>query len=631
MIRHYSRIEDSIREACIPDPTLDLDEWAEKRFQIENIGQFKMSRVPYLRKILKLLSWTSPCQEIFIIKGVQLAFTTTLDIVNQAAIDYFPRHVLNIFGSDDMALDWVKLRLEPALDENKFLQGKIRDPREKSGTSTKKLKKFKGGAIKSVGGVSGKNFRAYDAAIVNIDDADALPHDVGGSKNKAGEGNPFKLAKDRTNGQLGRFKFFVQGSPKSEQSSLIWSAFQDTDQQYYEIPCPFCNHTQVILFSNIIYERTEDYKLDSEPFLQCEACKGKIFESWKYDMMNSDLAEWKATAESSHSLKHGFHISSAYSLLGYTWVNMVNDWLDACRDAARGRIKQKITFRNTKEAIPWIEQNSLKKITHSALYKSREPWKNVPEDAVILTLGADIQKTRIEATICGHSPSEQRYFIEHVIIGGDTIIKYGKEGSPFNDLEELLLKTYTNTAGSEQPILYSCIDMGYRPSIVGDFVKKMSEKGVPVCGTIGTAHGKKKKMFVCGLIKNDTGVEMREINVDEGKDLTYNQVLMMTSHDENVEKMLHWPKKPCFTEEYYRQFCSEYPVEKIVAGELKQSWEKSYTRNEPWDCANYSLAAMAIYGINGIDWNSFKEWNKHGCSFSSHSSKKQIISGGITV
>jgi phage terminase large subunit GpA-like protein len=629
MINHKPRFTKAFRDGLKPDPTLSLDQWAEDRFQIPEIGRFDMTRVPYLKKILYLLSWVHPCQEVFIIKGVQLAFTTALDIINQASIDYFPKHVLNIFGADDMALDWVKLRLETALEINPYLRGKVRDPREKSGTSTKKLKLFKGGAIKSVGGVSGKNFRAYDAAVVNIDDADSLEHDIGGSKKKAGEGNPFKLAKDRTNGQLGRFKFFVQGSPKSESSSLLWSAFQDTDQQYYFVPCPFCNHLQVIDFTNIIYERTDDYKLDSEPYLKCEKCEREIYESWKYDMLNSDLADWKATGKSSHILKHGFHISSAYSLLGYSWTNMTIDWLDACRDASRGRIKQKITFTNTKRAVPWVEQGGERKIQHSAMYKMREPWKNVPEDAVILTMGVDIQKTRIEATIVGNSPNEHRYFIDHLILGGDTIIKHGKEGSVFNELEELVTSKYTNYAGSEQPIMYTCVDCGYRPSIVGDFVRKMQEKGLPVEGIIGSAHGKKKKMFVGPRQKNEYGVEIREINQDEGKEQTYIQLLMMTSNDKNTDKMLHFPRKNCFSEEFFRQFCSEYPVEELVGDELKQIWKKMYTRNEPWDTTNYALAAISIYGINGIDWNSFRNWNKNGCRTASNTSSLTVISEGV--
>jgi phage terminase large subunit GpA-like protein len=605
-----------------PTPTLTHADWAQKYYILPpgaaTPGLINMTLTPYLVEPLINFSWSSPIREECWMKGIQIAATTLYDIVCCGVVDFCPCPMIFYFGSDSMAIEYSKIRLESYFEHNPKLVGKVSDGYDKKGKSTHGLKIFQGGSIKLVGGISEKVYRSYSAAIVLLDDIDAFPRDIGGTEKRKGQGSPIDLAKTRTNARQGKYKIGVSGSPTDTETSLIYEEFQKTDQRYYYVPCPFCGTLQVIDFWRIKFKKNAQDELITKPELECISCNKLIPENKKYEIMQlKNGAKWIATKETNNPLVAGRHLSSAYSLIGYDWSDMAKEFIIASRQQKRGNSRPLRTFYNTKLGIPWDNYREQNVINHSDLHKRREEWRSVPEAGVIITAGVDIQAQRIEILVAAHGQKADVYCLEHKVIGGNTLIAYGLDGSPFNELEEYLCKTFINSWGRKQPIMHTCIDMGFRSIIVSPFLFQMTKNGVEITGIFGSSSKTKKKSFVGDPITNKYGVLQRELNVDEGKTL---------NHFRLQDGLIHFNKHPSFTEEFFRQLTIERFDEK------EQRWTcADHARNEATDMLNYLTAAFEIYSNGGnIDWEDFKAWNKNGCQLLD-SSTFQIISDGVAV
>jgi phage terminase large subunit GpA-like protein len=621
-----TELREAFFEGLHPDPDLTFTEWAEKYFHLppgsDLKGLIKFDLTPYIPPVLDALSWASHYRTIVFIAGTQVGKSIILDIVIQATIDMFPVPVLVVFGSDDMAVNHVKIRIEPGLENNPRLIGKVKDSIDKKGKSTRKLKVFDGGTVKFAGGVSGKSFRDYSAAIAMVDDLDALPRDVGGTAKKTGEGSPTKLIKNRTDARGGRYKIFFSGTTTDKETSLIWSEFERTDKNFLEIDCPECGESQPLDFFQIKFDYNKDYELTSEPEFECRACQQRINESEKLELMQK--GRFKPTAKAIADDVIGFHLGSQYSNLGFTWSDMAQEWLDAVKEKKRGNILPMVHFYNTRLGLPW-DDDPAEVIDHHWLLKYRCDYTVTPKEAVIITAGIDVQGNRMEITVVGNTEDEKRYLLEHKIIGGDPWIPYGNANSPWNELEKYITETrFDNEYKGNQPILASCLDIGYCSLNASPFLSAMHEKGVEIYGVIG--QGGSAKNFISPENANKYGVKFRPLNVDVGKFLTHNQ-LKMTSTD---DRMIFFNHHPTFTENFFRQMTIESIKEKIVNGVKVKYWHvPEHKSNEVTDTVNYALAAIRIYGEGvNLDWEDHRQWNENGCPDETGSQGIEIIAKG---
>lgn len=615
------QISQKLIEGLTPDPTITYFDWAKDHYHLPPgsayPGRINFALTPYLIEPLINFSWTSPVREEYWMKGIQIAASTLLDIVICGLVACFPCPLIMYHGSDAMALEYVKIRLEPLFESIPSLRGKIVDGYDR-GKSTHGLKIFPGGTLKFTGGITEKAYRSFSAGIVLMDDVDSFPRDIGATERTKGQGNPIDLSRSRTNARQGKYKMGVSGSPTDTETSLIYEKFQQTDQRYYHVPCPSCGTLQPIDFWRIRFEKNAQDELISEPAMECIHCNKLIPESKKFEIMQPENgARWIPTKETKDKRVVGRHLSSAYSLIGYDWVAMVKEFIHASRQQKRGNSRPLRTFYNTKLGIPWANEITQKTIKHTELYNNRENWERVPENGIIITAGVDIQAQRIEVLVVAHGEKANAYCLEYKVIGGNTLIGYGLDGSPFNELETYLQKTFTNFWGHEQPIMHTCIDMGFRSIIVSPFLVEMAETDLEITGVFGSSVKSKKKSFVGDSIANKYGISQREINVDEGKTLNHHRLL---------NGLIHFNKHPSFTDDFFRQLTVERWSEK------DQRWTcADHARNEATDMLNYATAAMDIYSNSGnIDWDDFKKWNREGCPVYG-SGNISVISEGVKI
>jgi phage terminase large subunit GpA-like protein len=605
-----------------------MDEWASINFNLpassKMQGLIDLSYTPHLPQILSDLSPQSPIREVYFCCGTQVAKSTANLIMIAYRIDCRLRGpILAMHAVKDMAVAWAKDELAETIAANKY----ISDVLEKVGKKNDPylFKKWPGGSLITRGGASGTSYAKISASVLLIDDADRFKMNIGGTsgkKSKVGEGNPLKLLSDRVSGRFGDYKMFVNSSPKAEGESIIWPAFKKTDQNHFFVFCPRCNHPQIWEFENLVMPHNQ-YLLTEEPYIICQNtdCNHRIYERNKYKALQN--AEYRPTSEGIDKLARGYRISSLYSLLGYPLTQYANDWLSACKIFdEEGDESEKIRHRNSKQARPWKKRIG-KTVKHSALYMTRIKINPIPENCVVLSTGIDVQDDRLEAQVLGFG-EHHTYFIDHVKFAGDPKIKLDQDGSPWNLLETFLLeKTYENTWGKEQPILYVALDFGYLKDFAKDFLVR--SECLPIqdrFGVFGKAVTKKTINFIQSPTVDLDGFETWGLGVNIKKKALYNLFELHLNGKGNM----FFSDRPCFSEKWFKQLTIEREND-------KGTFEKphGHSRNEALDCCVYSHAAyeLAIGKSAGLDWDDFKKWNKNGCPITK-SQGSRMISEGIS-
>ena len=107
--------------AMLVPPHLDADEWADAEYFLpegtsSEYGQWRTSRFPFLREILKILSPASPTREITVIKGSQLGFTEVAKILMCYTIAHAPQPMLYIQKGITDVEDFSKMKLQPTIE-----------------------------------------------------------------------------------------------------------------------------------------------------------------------------------------------------------------------------------------------------------------------------------------------------------------------------------------------------------------------------------------------------------------------------------------------------------------------------------------------------------------------------------
>jgi phage terminase large subunit GpA-like protein len=593
-------------------------------------GLIDLSYSPHTIQILDDLSPQSPVKVVYFCCGTQLSKSTINLILIAYRIDCRLRGpILAMHAVKDMAISWAKDELAETIIANEYISKILQNV--KKGDDAYLFKKWPGGSLITRGGASGTAFAKISAALLLPDDLDRFAMNIGatttGKNKKIGEGSPLELLFDRVTGRFGDYKIFANSSPRAEGESLIWPALQTTDQNHFFVKCPKCGLMQCWEFENLVFPH-ENYTLTEEPYILCQNtdCGHRVYERHKYKVLQN--WEYRPLSKSIDPLVRGYRVSSLYSMLGYTFTQYAQDWLSACKTYdEEGDESKKIRHRNTKQARPW-KRKAGKTVNHSALYRTMENLNPLPENCVILSAGCDLQKNpgRIELQVNGFGEND-RYIIDHVIFGGDPEIKFGLEGSPWNDLAEFLInKRYENSFGQQQPIYCAAIDIGWAKDFAKDFIQRFEPLHFQqIFGVFGKEVTKAAINFIgANSTKDVDGFESWGVYTNIKRVSLRN---LLKKHIENkkmgVESNFHFGNKPCFTEQFFKQMTIRVMDEKGIMVK-----PHDHARDEAESCAIYSDAGFLLSFRefeNGPDWEDFKEWNKKKLLIDNSERKAGII------
>ena len=550
-----------------PPPELLLSEWSDRYRKLSpessaEAGQWNTSRAEYQREIMDTFNDPN-IERIVVMTSSQVGKTEIILNAIGYYIDQDASPILIVQPTLQMGQAFSKDRLSAMIRDSEKLRGSVKDARSRDANNTTMHKKFAGGHLTIVGSNSASGLASRPIRILLMDEVDRYELSAGS------EGSPIALAVARTKTFWNR-KIFMCSTPTIKGLSAIESAFEESDKRYYYVPCPECEHKQVLKWKNVVWE--ED-KTETAAYA-CEECGSVIEESKKQWMLKH--GEWRKTNESNNTA--GFHISELYSVWS-TWSQMATNFLEAKKNPETLK-----TFINTALGESWEEQGDT--VEYDTLLQRRLSYDktNVPEDVLVITAGIDCQRDRLECQTVGFGKNYEAWVIDYKIFWGDP-----NAFQVWQDLDIYLKKRYKTETNRIIPISCACLDSGgHHTNQVYAFtkprqarrifaIKGLSQAGKPIANR-PTFVGKNKAVLY--------GV---------GTDTAKEAIFARLSTDPE-STTLHFPND--VDEEYFKQLTAEKRVTKWIRGKKSLVWKQIRPRNEALDTLVYNFAAIYILNPN---------------------------------
>ena len=254
-------------EALAPVPELTVWEWADQRRVLPKettaeYGPWRTDRVPLMREIMAALSPSDPTQEVILAKGTQLAGTEVGNNFLGFVIDAAPGPAMLVLPTSNTAKRSGKTRIDKMIEATPSLREKVAEKRSRDASNTASLKEFDGGLLIIAGANSAAELASSPVRYLFLDELDSFPDSLGG------EGSPEKLAEKRTDTFV-RKKIFKNSSVKGARNrSKIMKNFRRSDQRRAYVPCPHCDHRQVLVWEQMRWETRKAHDL------RCTECGG---------------------------------------------------------------------------------------------------------------------------------------------------------------------------------------------------------------------------------------------------------------------------------------------------------------------------------------------------------------------
>ena len=553
---------ESYAQALAPEPDLTVSAWADKHRILDQAsssepGMWRTKRTPFLKEIMDCLSATSKEDVIVFQKGAQIGATEAGLNWLLYVIHHAPSSFLYVLPTAETAKRVSKQRLAPAIELIPEVSSRVSVPRARDSGNTISQKDFKGGTLILSGSNSGVGLRSIPARNLFLDEVDAYPSDVDQ------EGSPITLAMRRTATFKRNRKIFITSTPTLKGLSIIEDYYSQSDQRRYFVPCPDCDHYQVIEWKSIVWK-------DNDPttaHMVCEECGVIIPETKKTQLL--ERGEWRPTAKGRYT---GFHLSSLYSPSGwYGWVDAATDFLAAKKSG----LEQMKTFVNTVLGQTWEEEQG-ESIDPSSLIARREEYGELPFD--VRVIGADVQKDRIELEHIGYSKDEESWGLDYIILPGDTT-----QAEVWDDLTAVVEELAPDAVA---------IDSGYNTQFVYDWVqgrryayatKGIAGEGIPL---IEDVQKRARRLRT----RRRRGFAAEPVGVDQGKAIIYSRLGMA----EPGPGYMHFPINLAYDSEYFAQLTSEKLVTRYFKGRPRREWVQSRPRNEVIDIRVLGLVAFRL-------------------------------------
>lgn len=571
---NINHVAENLLAGLRPPPEMTISQWAEKYRILAGTassepGRWSNARTPYLVEIMDELSPQSSATDVVFMKGSQIGGTEVL--INTAL--YYIKHCPSPIGqfqtTEQTAKRFLKQRENPAftaMGMNDLFYG-----------DEMYIKEFPGGILTTGWSNSPSNFRSAPFCISLCDEISEWPDDCGG------QGDPCELARRRTT-NFPRRKLFWNSTPGIEGECRITKMFELGDQRHYQVPCPHCGELHKWEWGNVVWDCDSNEKaLPQTVRMRCPHCGEEYGEYHKTELMA--LGQW--VAENPDGEYPSFHINALYSPLGwYSWANAVSDFVKA-----KGDVNKMKSFTNNVLGEPWSLDGGKVIDPNGLMSRCEEYEAEVPDGAVVLTAGVDVQDDRLEVEIVGWGKGLENWGITNRILIGNP-----SEQGVWDALDSILMASYRNSLNENLYVAATLIDSGgHHTDDVYRYTAKRERRNVFACvGKAGLARPlvtrpqKTKKSLVYNA-------SLVNVGVDIAKDQFYDWI----SIENPGPGYCHFPAKPDeYNQEYFAQLTAEKRFKKWVRGSQVWAYKKIRPRNEALDKRNYARGALNIVGID---------------------------------
>lgn len=574
-----------------PDRVLTVSEWADEHRRLSQKasaepGRWRTERTPYLRELQDALSSHDPTQRIVLMKSAQIGGTEAGNNWLGYLVHHSPGPTLYVLPTVEIAEKVSKQRIAPMLEESPELRELVAPARSRDSGNTLLVKEYRGGVLMLSGANSAASLRSMPIRYLFGDEVDAWPSDV------EGEGSPIALAEKRTT-TFARRKVFLVSTPTEASTSRIAIEYERSDQRRYFVPCPHCGHEQWLRWRGFSDDpadpRAKDYRLRwinedrTQAGYLCEGCGTLIEERHKTSLLRS--GRWIPTADGDGRTR-GYHINSLYSPAGWkSWPDILREFDAASKDPALLK-----TFVNTTLGEPF-EEAFTTRLDAEGLAKRAGGYEllTVPERALVITAGVDVQRNRLEVVQRAWGPGEESWLVNYAVLHGDP-----QRGELWEQLLDVLSMPFQHASGAQLLTYAAAVDSGDGETTHAAYefcrqhrarhvlaVKGMSTPGKAILGKPTKQDINRRNQTI------KRGVDLWPYGADTAKSTIYQRL-------KNVDDgpgTYHWPMG--LSAEYFEQLTAERQVTRMVNGFPRRVWvKKDAARNEVLDCEGMALMAL---------------------------------------
>jgi phage terminase large subunit GpA-like protein len=576
----YEVTRKACRAGAKPDPKLRISEWADQHRVLTTRsspepGMWRTSRTPYLRDVMDSLMAESPWERVVFMSGAQVGKTESGNNWIGYVIHLSPGPMLVVQPSEQLAKRNSKQRIGPLIEDSPALSALVRPAKARDSGNTILAKEFLGGILVMAGANSAKQLRSMPARYLFLDEVDAYPANVDR------EGEPCDLAIARTS-NFRRKKILITSTPTIAGRSRICQFFEQSDQNFFYLPCPRCGVFITLLPEQLGWSES----LRGQASYRCQECEREIFDHEKTLML--EHGEWRSTAKGD-GITRGYHLSSYYSPVGWlSWTQVMRK-----HDSAVASPEKLQGFYNTILGLPWADQGEVPDVDR--LYERRESYVigEVPEGGLVLTAGADVQMNRIEVEVVAWGRDRISWSVDFRVLEGNT-----NQPQVWDQLTRLLEEEFPTYYGGMLRIQKLAVDSGFNTMRVYEWVRStigqraMAVKGESHVSAMVGAPSVIERGPAGRLIKG--GVRLWPVNTGIGKEELY-RCLRLSAPDLGAGE--EWPAGYChfpsYSKEFFEQLCAEQLITRTLAGRTTSHWEKRRDRNEALDARIYARAAAA--------------------------------------
>jgi len=561
-------IQGILRRCFKPKEHTPPSEWVEKFIRLDaktsNIaGRYSLRHTPYLRQIYDDVA-NPRIRKIVLKKSAQIGAT---QFANNVLLYYVANHtfpLLMIMPSKEAAQQFCERSLTPSIfgssEVKKFLTDNQDDVKK-----TEML--FTSCILRCIGAGSPSKLASNPACLVVIDESDKLE-----TFESIHEAPALELAEDRTISFPNDKKIIVMSTPTTENTSVVHSEYLKGSQSRYFVPCPHCDHEQVLDFRQIKWNecKLEDgsYDLDrveANTYYECanDSCKAHLTEQDKVSMVRA--GQWKDTNPKPFPSEiRSYHISALYSF-NITWGGMAKLFLLSKSDIGKLRnfynsyLGEVFSHQATTIKVEQID----KLIEESPKYQKGE----LISKPICIIMAADTQG------------AEFWYGMQAVYKDGSShVIDWGSCAT-FEDLALIYRRTYPIRGTEERAGIFRClIDSGYKTDMVYRFCVASGFKFIPIKGVAS-----RTTMF---QMVNETtldyqGLRLKVLLIQDD----YFKTQLYISGIKERSLKLYLPQDSDMTLKL--QLCSEHLVDKKIGGITKQVWRCANRNNHLGDVMKY--------------------------------------------
>lgn len=476
MIANVAGVEEvmqTLTDLWAPVKLESVCNWVEANCELPTgaiTGKVNLKKTPYAREILERYG-DKNTRHLVLVFATQLAKTTILILGMLYKIARDPEDAMWVMANHDQARDFNKERFMAFVRLCRVVMDMV--PRTAKGVVDKHLWGFTAQHYSSmilnfVGAGSPANLASRPRGLIQMDEVDKFYSEL------RFDAGTIQLAEERQ--KTMHFPLSVKASSPTLADRMIWTEYLKTDMREFWLPCPRCSQ-EILLKMKIKsethgdcglrwwHENEEEAKTDGQwdmrkikanAFYKCQCCAGKIHDFEREDMLQEGL--WKPRNERAEAGRHGYQLSSLYSILGQetSLGSIAVKFM-----IAKGLRSELQNFVNGWLAEPWDE---------SQAYEQKEVElrvfnpQDIPEDSVPLC-AVDVQQAGFWCLVRRFqrpSPAHPH---------GQSWLLYADFVQTVEELQDIQ-KEY-GVAGEDMSL-----DMAHRPNQVGKIIIENDWRGI---------------------------------------------------------------------------------------------------------------------------------------------------------